>query len=45
MNQGQMLALGTPGEVQRDPGVIEAYLGAGGDVAALRREPAAMTVR
>jgi branched-chain amino acid transport system ATP-binding protein len=27
MNQGEMLALGTPAEVQRHAGVIEAYLG------------------
>jgi ABC-type branched-chain amino acid transport systems, ATPase component len=37
MNQGQMLALGTPAEVQRHPGVVEAYLGAAEDVTALRR--------
>ncbi len=38
MNQGEVLALGTPREVQRDPGVIEAYLGSVEDVTSLRRE-------
>jgi branched-chain amino acid transport system ATP-binding protein len=38
MNQGEMLALGTPEEVQRHAGVIEAYLGSADDVAGLRRE-------
>jgi len=40
MNQGQMLALGTPAEVQAHPGVIEAYLGSIDDVSSLRREAA-----
>jgi len=40
MNQGEMLALGTPAEVQRHPGVIEAYLGTSEDVSALRRKAA-----
>ena len=37
MNQGQVLATGTPREVQTDPAVIEAYLGSVDDVASLRR--------
>ena len=37
MNQGEMLALGTPEEVQAHPGVIEAYLGSVDDVSSLRR--------
>ena len=40
MNQGEVLALGTPAEVQAHPGVIEAYLGSTDDVTSLRR-PAA----
>jgi branched-chain amino acid transport system ATP-binding protein len=40
MNQGEALALGTPAEVQRHPGVIEAYLGSSDDVSALRRKVA-----
>ena len=39
MNMGEVLAMGTPGEVQNDPGVIEAYLGSVDDVSALRRSP------
>ena len=38
MNQGEMLAMGTPREVQNDPGVIEAYLGTVDDVSSLRRK-------
>jgi len=37
MNQGEVLAMGTPREVQAHPGVIEAYLGRAADVAKLRR--------
>jgi branched-chain amino acid transport system ATP-binding protein len=40
MNQGEVLALGTPREVQTHPGVIEAYLGTIDDVSNLRREAA-----
>ena len=38
MNQGQVLAVGTPAEVQRHPGVVEAYLGAGEDTARVPQE-------
>jgi branched-chain amino acid transport system ATP-binding protein len=37
MNQGEVLCLGTPAEVQAHPGVIEAYLGSTDDLSALRR--------
>jgi branched-chain amino acid transport system ATP-binding protein len=37
MNQGTVLAQGTPVQVQNDPGVIQAYLGASDDVQSLRR--------
>ena len=37
MNQGEVLALGTPAEVQAHPGVIEAYLGSTEDLSSLRR--------
>lgn len=40
MNQGELLAMGKPAEVQAHPGVIEAYLGATEDMSYLRR-PAA----
>jgi len=37
MNQGEVLAMGTPREVQTNPAVIEAYLGTVDDVSSLRR--------
>ncbi|MBK6869238.1 MAG: ABC transporter ATP-binding protein [Burkholderiales bacterium] len=40
MNQGEVLAMGAPREVQTDPAVVEAYLGSIDDVASLRREAA-----
>ena len=39
MNQGEVLATGTPAQVQAHPGVIEAYLGSVDDVSSLRRSP------
>jgi branched-chain amino acid transport system ATP-binding protein len=39
MNQGEVLAMGTPREVQNDAGVIEAYLGTVDDVTSLHRKP------
>jgi branched-chain amino acid transport system ATP-binding protein len=38
MNQGEVLAIGTPAEVQAHPGVIEAYLGSADDLSSLRRK-------
>ena len=38
MNQGEVLTLGTPAEVQAHPGVIEAYLGSADDLSGLRRK-------
>lgn len=40
MNQGEVLALGSPAEVQAHAGVIEAYLGSVDDVSSLRRKAA-----
>jgi branched-chain amino acid transport system ATP-binding protein len=40
MSQGEVLAMGTPAQVQSHPDVIEAYLGSIDDVTSLRREPA-----
>ncbi|MFN9726708.1 ABC transporter ATP-binding protein [Acidovorax sp.] len=39
MNQGELVAMGTPREVQTHPGVVEAYLGTIDDVSNLRRPP------
>jgi branched-chain amino acid transport system ATP-binding protein len=38
MNEGQVLAMGTPREVQSNPAVVEAYLGLSDDVSSLRRQ-------
>jgi branched-chain amino acid transport system ATP-binding protein len=43
MNQGEVVALGTPREVQTHPRVVEAYLGSIDDVSNLRR-PAGSTI-
>ncbi len=40
MNQGEVLALGSPAEVQAHPGVVEAYLGTTDDATSLRRRTA-----
>jgi branched-chain amino acid transport system ATP-binding protein len=40
MTQGEVLAIGTPAEVQSHPGVIEAYLGSTDDLSSLRRTSA-----
>jgi branched-chain amino acid transport system ATP-binding protein len=45
LNQGEVLAMGTPREVQTDPGVIEAYLGSVDDVSSLRRTTPASNPR
>ena len=37
MNQGEVLATGTPAQVQAHPGVVEAYLGSSDDLSSLRR--------
>jgi len=41
INQGEVLALGTPAQVQAHPGVIEAYLGSADDLSGLRRKAVA----
>ena len=40
IRQGEVLALGSPQEVQSHPGVIEAYLGSTDDLSGLRRKAA-----
>lgn len=40
MNQGEVLAQGSPAEVQAHPGVVEAYLGGSQDLSGLRRPTA-----
>ena len=39
-SKGEVLAMGSPREVQTDPAVVEAYLGSIDDVSSLRRQPA-----
>jgi branched-chain amino acid transport system ATP-binding protein len=43
MNQGAVLASGTPAEVQSHPAVVEAYLGTVDDVSSLRRPKERLT--
>jgi branched-chain amino acid transport system ATP-binding protein len=43
MNQGEVLALGTPREVQTHAGVVEAYLGSVDEVSSLRRSASGQT--
>ncbi|MCO5104233.1 MAG: ABC transporter ATP-binding protein [Burkholderiaceae bacterium] len=45
MNQGELVALGTPHEVQAHPGVIEAYLGSIDEVTSLRRPAGSAPLR
>jgi branched-chain amino acid transport system ATP-binding protein len=45
MNMGEVLAMGTPAEVQSHPGVIEAYLGSVEDVSSLRRQSSGEVTR